>query len=94
MDPIRDTRTTSPSAFEAKIGRRKLLKIITAAAASIGLSSSAAVRMVEAATQGLNYLFNEVRPTHPDRDGVTRFLTSRGFVPDHEGRLLRRRVRV
>ncbi len=53
MDRILDNPTTSPSALETKLGRRKFLKIITAAAASIGLSSSAAVKLVEAATQGL-----------------------------------------
>ena len=53
MDRILDNPTMSPSALEAKLGRRKFLKIITAAAASIGLSSSAAVKLVEAATQGL-----------------------------------------
>jgi len=53
MDPIFDVPTKFPSALEAKIGRRKFLKIITAAAASIGLSTSATLQMVEAATLGL-----------------------------------------
>ncbi len=53
MNPISGTPTQSPSPLEAKIGRRKFLKIITAAAASIGLSTSAAVKLVEAATLGL-----------------------------------------
>lgn len=53
MDPLSDFPTKFPSALEMKIGRRKFLKIITAAAASIGLSASATVKLVEAATQGL-----------------------------------------
>jgi GNAT superfamily N-acetyltransferase len=46
----------------------------------------------EAAVRGLNYLYNTVRRTHPDRDGVTAWLESRGFQPSGDG-LLKRRVR-
>lgn len=46
----------------------------------------------EAAARGVNYLYNAVRKTHPDRAGVTRWLESRGFVPSGDG-LLKRRVR-
>ena len=46
----------------------------------------------EAAARGLNYMLNAVRPTHPHRAGVTRWLTGRGFVPSGDG-LLKRRVR-
>lgn len=45
----------------------------------------------EAASRGLNYLYNAVRPTHPEREGVTRWLESRGFAPSGDG-LLKRRV--
>jgi GNAT superfamily N-acetyltransferase len=47
----------------------------------------------EAAGRGLNYLFNEVRETHPDPDSITRWLTARRFEASHDDRLLRRRVR-
>jgi hydrogenase small subunit len=53
MDRIIDKPTTSPHALETKFGRRKFLKIVTAAAASIGLSTSAMVKLVEAAELGL-----------------------------------------
>lgn len=46
----------------------------------------------EAASRGLNYLYNAVRPTHPEGDRVTRWLTARGFAPSGDG-LLKRRVR-
>ena len=46
----------------------------------------------EAAACGLNYLLNVVRPTHPDRSRVTRWLEERGFVESGDG-LLKRRVR-
>src|SRR5512139_357375 len=46
----------------------------------------------EAASRGLNYLYNAVRPTHPDRARVTEWLESNGFRPSGDG-LLKRRVR-
>jgi GNAT superfamily N-acetyltransferase len=45
----------------------------------------------EAARRGINYLYNSVRPTHPDRARVTRWLEGLGFQPSGEG-LLKRRV--
>jgi len=45
----------------------------------------------EAAARGVNYLYNAVRPTHPERDAVTRWLTAQGFEPSGDG-LLKRRV--
>jgi GNAT superfamily N-acetyltransferase len=45
----------------------------------------------EAAARGVNYLYNAVRPTHPERDAVTRWLTQQGFQPSGDG-LLKRRV--
>jgi GNAT superfamily N-acetyltransferase len=46
----------------------------------------------EAAVQGLNYLLNEVRPAHPDKDGITRWLGRRRFAQSADGRLMRRVV--
>ena len=46
----------------------------------------------EAATRGLNYLYNVVRPTHPHREAVTRWLGQRGFVRSHDDESLRRSV--
>lgn len=47
----------------------------------------------EAAQRGLNYLYNVVRPTHPDHDRVTAWLQSRRFTGSSDG-VLRRRARV
>jgi GNAT superfamily N-acetyltransferase len=47
----------------------------------------------EAAARGLNYLHNAVRPTHPERSRMTRWLQDRGFEESGDG-LLKRRVRV
>lgn len=48
----------------------------------------------EAAARGLNYMFNVVRPKHPDRSGITDWLTKRRFEPSSDGSLLRRRVKA
>jgi GNAT superfamily N-acetyltransferase len=46
----------------------------------------------EAAARGVNYLYNSVRKTHPDRDAVTQWLLAHGFQPSGDG-LLKRKVR-
>jgi ribosomal protein S18 acetylase RimI-like enzyme len=43
----------------------------------------------EARARGLSYLCNIVRPTHPDGEAVSKWLRSRGFTPDSDGRLVR-----
>jgi GNAT superfamily N-acetyltransferase len=44
----------------------------------------------EAASHGVNYMFNVVRESHPDPEGITRWLGARRFEPSHDR--LRRRV--
>ena len=43
----------------------------------------------EAHARGLNYLYNTVRPTHPEREDVTAWLVRRGFAPSSDGSLRR-----
>ncbi len=47
----------------------------------------------EAASRGLNYLYNVVSPTHPDAGGITGWLEKRGFEL-HGDASLRRRVGI
>ena len=47
----------------------------------------------EASSRGINYLYNVVPESHPDRDGLTRWLQRRGFTASKEDGLLRRSVR-
>jgi GNAT superfamily N-acetyltransferase len=47
----------------------------------------------EAAGRGINYLYNVVRPTHPDHERVTAWLERRRFEAASDG-LLRRRARA
>ena len=44
----------------------------------------------EAATRGLHYMYNVVRPRHPDREAVTEWLKARRFEERHDDRLMRR----
>jgi N-acetylglutamate synthase-like GNAT family acetyltransferase len=43
----------------------------------------------EAERQGLNYLWNVVRPSHPDVPGIQAWLRRRGFRPSEDGSLRR-----
>ncbi|WP_428264159.1 GNAT family N-acetyltransferase [Haliangium sp.] len=43
----------------------------------------------EAHRRGLNYLYNTVRPTHPERNQISAWLTRRGFRQSEDGSLLR-----
>lgn len=44
----------------------------------------------EGRSRGVNYLYNFVRPTHPRRDEVARWLETRGFERSPDERLMRR----
>jgi len=46
----------------------------------------------EAASRGLNYLYNVIPAQHPDKAGLRRWLLQRGFVGSVEGDLFRRTV--
>ena len=46
----------------------------------------------EAASRGLNYMYNIVHPSHPDRKAVTRWLRERRFEKSHDDDQLVRRV--
>lgn len=43
----------------------------------------------EARRRGIHYLYNLVRPTHPDQAGVTAFLEGHGFQAGEDGSLFR-----
>jgi GNAT superfamily N-acetyltransferase len=45
----------------------------------------------EAGRRGLNYLYNVVRPSHPDRERITAWLEARAFELTFDG-ILRRKV--
>jgi GNAT superfamily N-acetyltransferase len=73
-------------------GDAEILLAVDGAARGRGVGTFILDRLEdEARARGLNYMFNVVRPTHPDREGVTRWLESRGFKASDDG-LLRRQV--
>lgn len=43
----------------------------------------------ECREMGVNYVYNTVRPTHPDREAVTAWLQKRGFSASEDGTLSR-----
>jgi len=43
----------------------------------------------EARERGVNYIYNTVRPTHPEKERVTAWFEKRGFEPSDDGSLLR-----
>ncbi len=43
----------------------------------------------EAKRRGINYLYNTVRPSHPEHDQVSRWLQRRGFAGSEDGSLFR-----
>jgi N-acetylglutamate synthase-like GNAT family acetyltransferase len=74
-------------------GDAEITLAVDPASAKRGVGSFILDRLAhEAAARGLNYLYNTVRPTHPDRASVTRWLEGHGFTPSGEDGLLRRRV--
>jgi len=46
----------------------------------------------EASARGLRYIYNTVRPTHPDREAVTAWLKQQGFVADSSGERLQKHI--
>ena len=73
-------------------GDAEILLAVDPAARGRGVGTFILDRLEEeAASRGLNYLYNSVRPGHPERESVTRWLTARRFAPAGDG-LLKRRV--
>ncbi len=74
--------------LDANWGDAEILLAVEPASASSGVGSFILAQLhVEAAQQGLNYLTNVVRPTHPRAAVVTAWLQRRGFGPSDDGRL-------
>ena len=47
----------------------------------------------EAATRGLNHLYNVIPPAHPEPQKLRSWLEKRGFAPSEDGKVLRRIVK-
>lgn len=74
-------------------GDAEVLLVVEASRQRAGIGAFIIDRLEkEAAARGLNYMVNAVRPAHPHRADVTRWLEHHGFVASGDG-LLKRRVR-
>jgi len=86
----RDGEVVAYGWMDVNWGDAEILLAVAPDARSKGVGTAVLDRLEdEARTRGLNYLYNAVRPNHPDREGVTRWLTARRFAPADDGVLKR-----
>jgi ribosomal protein S18 acetylase RimI-like enzyme len=72
-------------------GDAEILIAVDGSARGTGAGSFALARLEEeAAARGLNYVFNVVRDTHPDRAAVTAWFLAHGFSGTEDGGLRKR----
>lgn len=76
-------------------GEAEVLLAVAPGARSAGVGSFVLAQLeLEAARCGLNYVYNTVRPSHPDRDAVHDWLAARGYTGSSADAALRKRVGV
>jgi GNAT superfamily N-acetyltransferase len=74
-------------------GDAEVLLAVDAASRQQGVGSFVIARLErEAASRGLNYVYNTVRDTHPDRDDLHDWLAVRGYRGSTSDTTLRKRV--
>jgi GNAT superfamily N-acetyltransferase len=74
-------------------GDAEVLLAVDASARQAGVGSFVLAHLEdEAAARGLNYVYNTVRPTHPDRDDLHDWLAVRGYRGGTSDTTLRKRV--
>ena len=88
-----DGRTVAYGTMDAVWGDAEILVAVRPESQGQGLGAFVLAKLEEEArAQGLRYLYNVVRPTHPRGEAVTKWLLGRGFKPSEEGGVLRRRT--
>jgi len=76
-------------------GDAEVLLAVDASARQRGVGSFVIARLEdEAASRGLNYVYNTVRSTHPDRDVLHDWLAVRGYRGGTSDTTLRKRVGI
>lgn len=86
-----DGRTVGFGWLDAVWGDAEILLAVHADEQERGVGAFVLDRLAdEAAARGLNYIYNVVRPTHPDGGSLSRWLEARGFALQPDGRLTRR----
>jgi N-acetylglutamate synthase-like GNAT family acetyltransferase len=90
-----DGRTLGYGFMDSVWGDAEILVAVHPEAQGRGVGSYVLERLEdEARACGLRYLYNVVRPTHPDAAEVRSWLEDHGFKPSDVGGLLRRVVRT
>jgi GNAT superfamily N-acetyltransferase len=83
-----DGRLVGYGWLEVVWGDAEVLFAVAPAARRKGVGAFAVERLAEEArARGLRYMYNTVRPTHPDAAGLTAFLVKRGFKASEDGAL-------
>jgi ribosomal protein S18 acetylase RimI-like enzyme len=86
----RDGATVGYGWLDVVWGDAEILLAVADAARGEGVGSFIMDKLeAEARSRGLNYCYNSVRPTHPDREAVTAWLEKRGFTANEDGSLFR-----
>jgi len=86
-----DGKTVAFGWLDAVWGDAEILLSVHADEQERGVGAFVLDRLAEeAAARGLNYVYNVVRPSHPDGGSLTRWLEARGFALQPDGRLTRR----
>ena len=76
--------------FDVVWGDAEILLVVAPGAQKRGIGRFILDNLTqEAASRGLNYVYNIVRPSHPQAEQVTAWLAKRGFRPGQDGCLMR-----
>ena len=85
-----DGRPVAYAWLDAVWGDAEVVLAVDEAARGHGVGTFALDHLErEARERGLNYLYNTVRPTHPERETVGAWFQERGFAGSEDGSLMR-----
>jgi GNAT superfamily N-acetyltransferase len=86
-----DGRVVGYGWLDSVFGNAEILLATASDARGQGVGTFVLDRLSEEAkARGLNYLYNVVRPTHPEPEELRSWLMARGFEGRDDGRLLKR----
>lgn len=89
----RDGTTVGYGWLDSLWGDSEILLVVSPEGQGGGVGSFIVDRLeAESLPRGMNYLYNVVRPDHPERERVTAWLRARGFVESSDGQLRKRIV--
>ncbi len=90
----RDGKVIGYGWMDAVWGDAEVLLAVQADARGSGVGTFVMDHLeTEAATRGLNHLYNVIPPAHPEPQKLRGWLEKRGFAPSEDGKVLRRIVK-